>query len=81
MKPKYNWQADREMSGREFKTIIKTLGMTQAGAGRYLGISERTARRVVIGQSELPPSAVLLLRSLNHHDELPEVPKWKREGF
>ena len=72
------WQKERKMSGRQFKTIIKQLGMTQVGAGRYIGVSGRTARRIVLGQSEIPAAAALLLRSLVAHNEKPLVPKWQR---
>jgi hypothetical protein len=72
------WQSKRTMSGREFKRIIKELGMTQVGAGRYIGLSGRTARRIVLGQSEIPVAAALLLRSLVAHNEKPLVPNWQR---
>ena len=76
-----SWQEQRTMRGREFKTVIKELGMTQAGAGRYLDISERTARRVVLNQSVLSAPAVLLLRSLAAHSEKPVVPKWSKKDY
>lgn len=72
------WQKERKMTGRQFKTIIRQLGMTQVGAGRYIGLSGRTARRIVLGESEIPVAAALLLRSLVAHNEKPLVPKWQR---
>ena len=34
-----NWQYERTLSPRQFETIIKQLGMTLVGAGRYIGVS------------------------------------------
>ena len=71
-----NWQKQRTMDGAEFVSAIDRLGMTQAGASRYLGFSERRARRAILGESTLTPAEVLLLRSLLHHKDKPEVPVW-----
>ena len=75
-----NWQYERTLSPRQFETIIKQLGMTLVGAGRYIGVSERTVRRMVKGQAYIPASVVLLLRSLEAHGETPVVPKWTRDA-
>ena len=72
-----NWQKERRMTALQFKRIVKQLGISQAGAGRYIGVSPRTLRRMIKGQSEVPASAVLLLRSLVAHNEQPLVPKWE----
>lgn len=75
-----DWQLHRTMSAREFKSICKNeLKISRAAAGRYVGTSVRTIRRVTRGQAQLPASAVLLLRSLVAHGEQPVVPKWERE--
>ena len=50
------------MSPAQYRWYIKALGMSQAGAGRYLGVSERTSRRFSRGEAEVPTSMVLLLR-------------------
>jgi len=71
------WQTDRTMTGRQFKTIIKQLGMTQAGAARFLGVAERTARRYITGEMKIPVACVLLLRGMVEFDELPIVPARK----
>lgn len=76
---KDNWQKERTMSAFQFKRIVKELGMSQGGAGRYIGVSVRTLRRMVKGQSEVPTSVALLLRSLVAHKEEPLVPKWRQE--
>lgn len=72
-----NWQKQRRMTALQFKRIVKQLGMSQAGAGRYIGVSPRTLRRMVKGQAVIPASSVLLLRSLVAHNEQPIVPKWE----
>jgi len=71
-----SWQNQREMTAKQYKAIIKMLGMTQAGSGRFLGVSERTAHRYVSGDATVPASTALLLRSLIHHGEVPVVPEW-----
>jgi DNA-binding transcriptional regulator YiaG len=72
------WQIARQLSPKAYRSIIEFLGMSQVGAGRYLGVSDRTARRFVSGDAEIPASAVLLLRSLIAHGDKPVVPKRKR---
>jgi len=69
-----DWQKDREMTPRQFKMVVKQLGLTQAGAGRYVGVSERTARRFISGHAEIPASVVLLLRACVALDIKPRVP-------
>ena len=66
------------MSPAQYRWYIKALGMSQAGAGRYLGVSERTSRRFARGEAEVPVSMVLLLRALYHFDLDPVVPKWHK---
>lgn len=68
-------QEERQFSPKAYRAAIATLGMSQVGAGRYLGVSDRTARRFVSGDAEIPASAVLLLRSLIAHGEKPIVPR------
>lgn len=74
-----NWQNERTMTATQFKRIVKDLGMSRAAAGRYIGVSLRRLRRITKGQSEVPESAALLLRSLVAHGEKPVVPKWEQE--
>ncbi len=73
-----NWQDDRTMSGRQFKTVIKQLGMTQAGAARFVGVAERTARRYITGEMRIPVAVALLLRAMVYYAEAPIVPPRKR---
>ena len=73
-----SWQDERSMTGRQYRAIIAQLGMSQAAAGRYLGISERTTHRYASGDAHVRASDALLLRSLVHHGEQPVVPPWVR---
>jgi len=69
-----SWQRERRMTPRQYKMAVKSLGMTLAGAGRFLGTSPRTACRYASGVATVPPSSVLLLRSMIHHGDQPVVP-------
>ena len=64
-----NRQRERSMTPLQFKRAIKQLGMSQAGAGRFLGVSERTARRMMRGEAKIPAAFCLLLRSMIHYGE------------
>ena len=37
------------MTGRQYKLIIKALGLNQAAAGRYTGVAASTSRRYITG--------------------------------
>jgi DNA-binding transcriptional regulator YiaG len=67
---------DRTMSPRQFKTAIKQLGLSQAAAGRYLDVSERTANRYAKGTAKIPGPSAILLRLLIQANIKPVVPKW-----
>jgi len=71
-----DWQKEREMSPRAFKLAIKRLGMSQGGAGRYLGVSDRTAARYCAGDAAVPTASALLLRCLIANQIKPVVPSW-----
>ena len=71
-----DWQHERAMTPRAFKAAIKRLGMSQAGAGRYLGVSERTAARYCSGDADVPEASALLLRCLIANQITPAVPRW-----
>jgi DNA-binding transcriptional regulator YiaG len=73
-----DWQNQRRMTATQFKRICKQLDISKAAAGRYIGVSLRRLRRITKGESEVPESAALLLRSLVAHNEKPVVPKWER---
>jgi hypothetical protein len=54
--------AVKPMNPTEFSKAIDALGLTQVGAGRFLGVDPRTCRRYVAGELPLPPAAAMLLR-------------------
>lgn len=76
-----NWQKDREMSGQQFETAIKRLGLSQAAAGRFLGHSERQMRRYVTGEAVVPTAEALLLRLMIAKGEKPVAPPWVKGGY
>jgi hypothetical protein len=69
------WQQNRTMTGAEFQATISRLGMQQHHAAKWLGITERQARRYVLGDTPVPTATVLLLRAMAHHREQPMVPQ------
>jgi hypothetical protein len=69
------WQTNRTMTGPEFQALVRRLGMQQHHAAKWLGITDRQARRYVLGDTPVPTATVLLLRSMAHHREQPLVPK------
>ena len=77
MKP--NWQSHRMMSPQEYLQTVWRLGLNQTDGGRFLGVSERTSRRYVRGEAEVPPAQVLLLRAMLEFKIKPQVPK-NRQG-
>jgi len=72
-----DWQTERMMSPKAYERAMEQLGLNQAQAGRWLGVSERTSRRYVAGEAEIPPAQVLLLRTYADLGLTPRVPPWK----
>ena len=52
------------MTADEYRTALKALGLTQAGAARLLGVDERTSRRWARGEREIPGPVVRFLHFL-----------------
>ena len=76
-----DWQTQRGMSPGQYAATIQQLGMNKSQAGRYLGVSLRTAQRYWDGDAEIPPATVLLLRALLRYQVTPIVPPWRgRKG-
>lgn len=71
-----NWQSQREMPPKEYRRIVKELGMSRPAAGRFLGITARQSYRYSNGDSEIPVTVVLLLRLMVRCKVKPAVPKW-----
>ena len=55
---KMTWQ-NREMSPVEYRSAIHILHLNKAQAGRYLGVSIRTAHRYWDGDAKVPARAAL----------------------
>ena len=61
------------MTPAQYKAAIKALGLSQRAAGKFLGVDERTSRRWIAGDAQVPESAAKLLRlmirlKLKHED-------------
>jgi len=52
------------MTPSEYRDLLATLGLTQAGAARLLGVDERTSRRWATGERDVPMPAARFLRFL-----------------
>ena len=74
------WQMERVAAPAEFAGMLAALEITQAACGRYLGVSDRTVRRYVAGETAIPPAHVLLMRALVHFRIRPLVPRARRAG-
>jgi hypothetical protein len=72
------WQRYRGMNAELFNIALDLLGLSQAGAARYLGLSERQVYRMVHGHTGIPVPISLLLNSLIAHNEQPLVPPRQR---
>jgi hypothetical protein len=74
-----NWQLQRRMRPDEYLAAIEYLGMNQADAGRFLGVTPRTSARYAKGDTEVPEMAALLLGLMIHAGFEPVVPKsWRK---
>lgn len=50
------------MTALQYRAAIEKLGLSQRGAGAFLGVDERTSRRWALGEAQVPESVALLLR-------------------
>lgn len=73
-----DWQTARRMSIDEYEEALDKLDMNVSQAGRFLGVSPRTAARYAHGETEIPEGFVLLLRLMIAFNVTPVVPKWKK---
>jgi len=70
-----SWQYTRGFSPPQMAVAIADLGMKPAAAARFLGVSDRTMRRYLRGQRDIPEATVLLLGCMIAHRLRPVVPK------
>ncbi len=52
------------MTSDEYREAIESLGLSQVGAARLLGVNDRTSRRWASGEQDVPPPAQRFLRYL-----------------
>jgi DNA-binding transcriptional regulator YiaG len=50
------------MTPTQYAAAIKTLGLSQRGAAKVLGVDERTSRKWIAGDSRIPEPVAKLLR-------------------
>lgn len=50
------------MNKSEYRSAIASLGLSQAGAARFLGVNERTSRRWACDGDPVPEPVAMLLR-------------------
>lgn len=50
------------MTANQFRTAIAALGLTQAGAAEFLGVSLRTSQGWALGEYPVPLAVARLLR-------------------
>jgi DNA-binding transcriptional regulator YiaG len=50
------------MTPKQYADAIERLGLSQRGAGKFLGVDERTSRKWIAGDTRIPESAAKLLR-------------------
>lgn len=61
------------MTSDEYRAALKSLGLTQAGGARLVGVDERTSRRWAIGERDVPPPVARFLTFLIVSDIKPEA--------
>ncbi len=52
------------MTSDDYRAAIESLGLSQLGAARLLGVNDRTSRRWASGEQDVPPPAERFLRYL-----------------
>jgi len=60
------------MRPARFLVLLEKLGFTQRGAGRFLGVTDRTIRSMIAGDASISPSTAMLLELLLERKIAPE---------
>lgn len=55
------------MTGGQLQKLLDRAGLSQRGAAKALGINERTMRKYVAGDAEIPKVVELAIRCLCEH--------------
>jgi DNA-binding transcriptional regulator YiaG len=50
------------MTPTQYATAIEKLSLSQRGAGKFLGVDERTSRKWIAGDARIPEAVAKLLR-------------------
>jgi len=51
------------LTGKQLQAALERLGMTQAEAAKRLGVTDRTVRRWVAGDTRIPEAVTIVVRS------------------
>lgn len=57
------------MTGGQLQKLLDSAGLSQRGAAKEIGISERTMRRYIVSKSSIPKCVEFALRWLIHTRE------------
>ena len=60
------------MTPKQYAEAIERLGLSQRGAGKFLGVDERTSRKWIAGDARIPESVAKLLRLMIRLKILPD---------
>jgi DNA-binding transcriptional regulator YiaG len=60
------------MTTNQYAEAIERLGLSQRGAGRFLGVDERTSRKWIAGDARIPNSVAKLLRLMIERELTPD---------
>jgi plasmid maintenance system antidote protein VapI len=55
------------MTGGQLQRLLDRAGLSQRGAAKALGINERTMRKYVAGDAEIPRAIEIAIRCLAEH--------------
>ena len=73
MKINDSWQTDPVMSPREYERTLLALGLNQSSAARFFRYSDRSSRRFIGGEAEVPAATVMLMRLMVQLSLKPKV--------
>ena len=55
------------MTPQEYRKAIEKLGLTQVAAARLFKVADRTSRRWALGETRIPESVAMQLRTVIKH--------------
>ncbi len=63
------------MTGPQLQRLLDRAGLSQRGAAKALGLNERTMRKYVAGDAEIPRVVELAIRCLADHSSVNQLEK------